>query len=58
MFETMQSFLLFFVPMVSLIIGGIIFEEQLITLEGKFIRSIRARFKQTEKADRKTVSRG
>lgn len=33
MFETMQSFLAFFIPTLALIIIGIIFEEKLIWLE-------------------------
>lgn len=37
MFETMRSFLAFFIPCVILIILGIIFEEKLIAWEDKHI---------------------
>lgn len=35
MFETMQSFLVFFIPTLALIISGIIFEEKLVAFEQK-----------------------
>lgn len=42
MFETMQSFLAFFIPTIALIIIGIIFEEKLICLENTIWRFIKA----------------
>lgn len=42
MFETMQSFLAFFIPTLTLIILGIIFEEKLIRLENTIWRFIKA----------------
>ena len=42
MFETMSSFLWFFIPTLILIILGIIFEEKLIWLEDKIWRFIKA----------------
>lgn len=42
MFETMQSFLAFFIPTLALIIFGIIFEEKLIRLEDTIWRFIKA----------------
>ena len=42
MFETMSSFLWFFIPTLILIIIGIIFEEKLIALESKFFRFAKA----------------
>lgn len=41
MFETMQSFLAFFIPTIALIIIGIIFEEKLIWLEDTIWRFIK-----------------
>lgn len=35
MFETMQSFLMFFFPVLALILIGIAFEERLIALEDR-----------------------
>lgn len=43
MFETMQSFLAFFIPTLALILLGIVFEEKLIVLEN----GIAAGVKQT-----------
>lgn len=42
MFETMQSFLAFFIPTIALIIIGIIFEEKLIWLEDTIWRFVKA----------------
>ena len=42
MFETMSSFLWFFIPTLILIILGIIFEEKLIRLENTIWRFIKA----------------
>lgn len=42
MFETMSSFLWFFIPTFLLIIIGIIFEEKLIAFESKFFRFAKA----------------
>ena len=41
MFETMSSFLWFFIPALILITLGIIFEEKLIAFENKLFRAIR-----------------
>lgn len=42
MFETMQSFLAFFIPTIVLIIIGIIFEEKIIWLEDTIWSFIKA----------------
>lgn len=42
MFETMSSFLWFFVPTLILILTGIIFEEKLIAFESKVFRFAKA----------------
>lgn len=54
MFETMQSFLAFFIPTLALIILGIIFEEKLVQIENAvgrvIVRIIRAAYKEGRKA--------
>lgn len=56
MFETMQSFLAFFIPTLALIIIGIIFEEKLIWLEDTiwlFIKAVVIGAKMTIRERRK-----
>ena len=43
MFETMHSFLIFFIPTLALIICGIIFEERLIDFEQKIKNAVTKR---------------
>lgn len=43
MFETMQSFLAFFIPTLALIILGIIFEEKLIAFENSVFSKTKER---------------
>ena len=43
MFETMHSFLLFFIPTLALIICGIIFEERLVDFEQKIKNAVTKR---------------
>lgn len=52
MFETMSSFLWFFIPTLILILTGIIFEEKLIRLENtiwRFVKAVVAGVKMTVK---------
>ena len=41
MFETMQGFLMFFIPMVVAIVLGIIFEQRLIAFERRLVARLR-----------------
>ena len=55
MFETMHSFLFFFIPTLALIICGIIFEERLIAFEQKIKNALTK--KPAEKSNTTRVKR-
>ena len=54
MFETMHSFLFFFIPTLVLIITGIIFEEHLINFEQKIKKAV---FKKNSSNRNNSVSK-
>lgn len=54
MFETMQSFLAFFIPTIALIIIGIIFEEKLIRFEQAVKTGVRQTIQEWRAAKNET----